>query len=74
MFFWLCSQQINALINVPWVSSCSSVHWELKYLYFVSVGQLVCVLQLFVYVVVIKEFINDLFSLNCDPLSENPLF
>jgi len=70
----LDSQWINALINKSWVSLCSPAHWVFKKLCFVLFLEFVLELWLFVHVGVMKEFIDDLFSVSTPSLSGTEIY
>ena len=65
---------MNAIINKPWVSSCSPIHKELENLDLVFVLKLVFELQPLFDVAVTKELAYDLCSVNTPPLSSTEAY
>ena len=64
---------MNTPIDKPWVSSCLPIHKEFENLCLVSELKLVFELQPLLDVVMIKEFMDDLCSLNAPPLSSTKI-
>ena len=65
---------MNALINKPWVSLCSPIHKEFENLCLVSILKLVFELQPLFDVMVMKEFRDDLCSVNTPPLLSTEVY
>ena len=51
-------------MDKSWASLCLPVHGEYKNLCFISIHEKILKLQTFVYVMVMKEFTDDRFSMN----------
>jgi len=70
----LDSQWINALINKSWVSLCLPAHWVFEKLCFILALRLVFELWPFVHIAMMKEFMDDLFSINTPLLSGTEIY
>ena len=65
---------MNTPINKPRVLSCSPIHKKFKNLCLISVLKLVFELQLLFDVGLMKEFTDDLCSVNTPPLSSTEVY